>query len=143
MTNHPCSTLTPADAMYALDLTPVDIVRSTGLSMGSVRRATLGSGKRINVKTAQLIANALGMPIDEIEWPGPLTSAGRTPLTGGNYTIGAGSRATLPSDGQRGLDINWEDLPLPRRKNPELESKFCDQHHLELPLSGICDICVA
>lgn len=139
------SPITPAEAMYVMDLKPTDIVLLTGLSISSVRRATLGSGKRINIETARLIADALQFPVDDITWPGPLTSAGRTPLTGGNYTVGAGSRTSDTSDVATTRYILRDDQAPVSYKKPEFAPKYCDHpdHNLVLPLSGICDLCVA
>lgn len=70
-------------------------------------------GQRINNETAALLANALGVGVNEIEWPSALTHLGRTPLTGIEITT----------------------------KTVRRTAKFCDRHGLELPATGLCDQC--
>lgn len=134
------SKMTPAEVMYIMDLTLTDIVRSTGLSNGTVRRAMLGNGKRIHIMSAHLIAEAVGLSVDDIAWPGSLTSAGRTPLTGGNYTIGAGSRVSDSSAQYAAREVQV----MASFRKPEFQPRFCSHpdHNLALPLTGVCDFCV-
>lgn len=110
------STITPAEALEILELTPHDLVAMTGLGFDAIRRAVMGGNKRTNLGTADLIARALGVSVRELDWPSGLTHEGRPPLTGGSYTV-----------------------------HTETNDRYCSnpEHNLLLPLSGVCALCAA
>jgi hypothetical protein len=112
MAIHTADKITLAHAMGVLELSAADLVRMTGLGAGAVSRAISGGSHQTNIYTAALIAEALGMEICELSWPAGLTDAGRPPLTGVACTV-----------------------------KPRFAEKYCEKHHLALPLSGICDMC--
>lgn len=63
----------------------------SGLSEPTVRRAVRGDEKaRLNTTSATAIAEALGSPVGEINWPGGLENRGRPARSGGNYTRRSG-----------------------------------------------------
>jgi len=145
MASHTVSTLTVAEALEILELKPTDLVRMTGLGINAVRRAVLGGKKRTNIRTAKLIADALGLKIEELIWPAGLTDKGRPPLTGGTYTVGASApkfKLSAGTDDKPSELRGDEDIPV-RVKKRHFEEKYCTEHHLLLPLSGVCGQCAA
>lgn len=135
--------LTPAEILDILGVTPSDVARATGLDVNSVRRATMGGVRRTNIKTARILAHFFGLSVDEISWPAGLTHIGRTPLTGRACISGYNSGGVGSIDGCDISDVLRDDQVPSHVKRPEFEPKFCTKHHLELPLSGVCDFCVA
>ena len=71
-----------AEAMATLEVTVQDLKCMTGLNTNTVRRAVMGGRVKTNITCAERIADALGMTINEINWPSGLTYVGRPALTG-------------------------------------------------------------
>jgi hypothetical protein len=65
----------------------VDLAAASGLHINTVRKIVLGSSKPIMVESANIFANAFGLPNAEIIWPVAFTNDGRDPLSGGKYTL--------------------------------------------------------
>lgn len=140
------TTKTPAEVLHEKGLTIADIVRMTGLNINAARRAVMGGNHRIKDKTADLVAGALGMSRDDLSWPVELTNRGRTPLTGGKYTIGVSTDddGGSCSIGQED-DTDQDELHAKRMRKHIMSEKFCSdpEHNLLLPLSGVCALCAA
>ncbi|UTX51124.1 hypothetical protein KI440_02870 [Candidatus Saccharibacteria bacterium TM7i] len=88
-----------AVAMGVLGVDVPWLVQETGLNHNVVRRAMMGGKKRIKYDTAYLIADALGMGIEELQWPSGLTHLGRPPLTGTgtlSYSVPSVPRPSCP-----------------------------------------------
>lgn len=75
--------VTPIEAIGLLGVDAQWLARRTGLNINAVMRALMGGHQRIHEMTAELIAEALGRRVCELEWPSELTHLGRPPLTGG------------------------------------------------------------
>lgn len=139
--------VTPVQALADRNFTVAKVAAESGLHIATVRHAVYGGGnnKGTNVQTARLIAKALGYEVWDIEWPVRLTVEGRSPLTGGTYTVGTEGNSLLPINGawhrNRGDVTKENDLPARARKHT-FEEKFCKKHYLLLPISGHCDDCV-
>lgn len=152
MAGHVVSKITPNQGLEILGITMADIVSQTGLGDQSVSRAFMGGKVRTNTKTAQLIADAMGIPMDQLEWPSGLTHVGRPPLTGGSYTVGAGTSSGSGGDGEfeypdEGATGSSKPLASERLtgRRMRVQTEYCTdpEHNLLLPLSGICDVCAA
>ena len=104
---------TPLEAIEILGVTPQWIVQKTGLNINAVMRALMGGKRRIHEQTAELIAQALGMSVTEIEWPQELTHLGRPPLS---HSIGTHGYQERTGDGS------------------------CDEHFL-IMYNGLCSYC--
>lgn len=74
--------------MTEQNLTIGGLAEKSGLSEPTVRRAVHGDDRaRLNTSSGTALAEALGSPVGEINWPGGgLENRGRPALTGGNYT---------------------------------------------------------
>lgn len=96
-----------------------ELVAETGLATSTI--LAIENGSKGDAKTkddvAYLIADALGMDVEEIQWPNGLTNRGRRPLTGKHLT----RRHSAQSGG--------------------VKEKVCTQCFLVLPVSGICGTC--
>ena len=69
------------------DLSIGGLAEKSGLCEPTVRRAVHGDDQaRLNTTSATAIAEALGSPVGEINWPGGLENRGRPARSGGNYT---------------------------------------------------------
>lgn len=67
------------EAREAAGLTREQLAEEAGISESTIQRIETGSIHMTKDETAQCIADALGMRIDEIEWPNGLTNQGRRP----------------------------------------------------------------
>ena len=75
------------ELMKECDLSMRDLAEKTGLSEPTVRRAVRGGDQgRLNTTSATAIAEVLGSPVGEINWPGGLENRGRPARSGGSYT---------------------------------------------------------
>lgn len=74
------------DLMRESGHTVSSIAANSGLSELTVKRALRGdSQERVNTTSARLIAETLGWPIEDINWPGGIANQGRPALSGGKY----------------------------------------------------------
>ena len=95
------------------NLTVNDAVAATGLTFDTVHRAVYGdSSHRISEGTANAIARFLGVSVDSVTWPQPLTHVGRPAL----------SRAR-------------------RREHEDLDIELCPVCFLQLSTNGTCPSC--
>lgn len=63
------------------------LAKKSGLSLPTVRRAVHGTHNgRLNTTSAAAIAEAIGSPVEAINWPGGLANQGRPARTGGKYS---------------------------------------------------------
>lgn len=70
------------DVLSILDMTISGLATTARLSFDPVRRAVMGGKKAINYTTAEAIASAVGMGVNEIVFACELTDAGRPAHTG-------------------------------------------------------------
>lgn len=72
--------------MNKAGLTVGNLAEKSGLSEPTVRRALRGDDQaRLNTTSATAIAEVLGSPVGEINWPGGLANSGRPARSGGSY----------------------------------------------------------
>ncbi len=89
--------LAPFEAMWLYDefMSVKDLADKAGLDHEAVRRAVMGGAVRTNLSTADCIARALELTIDDIAWPSGLTHVGR-PAQTGRPIKGVSSTALCP-----------------------------------------------
>ena len=104
--------LTVREVLERQNLTVGDAVAATGLTFGTVYRAVYGGDHRISEGTANAIARFLGVSVNSVTWPQPLTHVGRPAL----------SRAR-------------------RREHEDLDIELCPVCFLQLSTNGTCPSC--
>lgn len=105
---------TPAELLKLYGVSIAWLIQVTKLGHQSVHRAVYGDGEwKTNVTVAESIAEALGVTIDEVEWPNGLSNLGRPAHTG---------------------------KPL-KASQDTAKLEYCPVHYIQLPVSGVCDMC--
>lgn len=99
------------DVLSILDITISGLAAMAQLSFDPVRRAVMGGSKAINYTTAEAIAAAVGMNVNEITFACSLTDAGRPAHTGKpfdrDYT-GQGQEVCTSCNIYKPLSMNHE-----------------------------------
>ena len=110
------------DVMSILGVDIAWLADETGLCVDATRRAVLGGTVRTHIETAEAIAKALGMHLEEIDWPSGITLLGRPPFTG----------RPLQRTSHLVADLH-EKSRIPS----------CEEHFLALSAAGNCSYCEA
>lgn len=107
--------VTIAEALDILGWTAHRLAVKAGLHTGTVMRALIPGGTvKTNVTSAEAIARALGLYMEDIYWVNGLTHQGRPAETG---------------------------TPLRVAERQHCTDDVCPVHHLALPATKVCDLC--
>lgn len=107
-------TVTIAEALDALGWTVTDLATKAGVSASTVIRAMVpGDEYKTNVTSAEALAWALGLSVNQVEWANGISTLGRPAETG------------VPTG-----------KVFKRRDNT-----ICPVHYITLPNSNLCDMC--
>lgn len=75
-----------ADLLGIYDISAHELAKMAKVHTGTVMRAIFGGQFKTNVTSAEAIADALGMNVEEIIWPNGLSNFGRPAHTGSSIT---------------------------------------------------------
>lgn len=106
---------TLADLLGIYDISAHELAKMAKVHTGTVMRAIFGGQFKTNVTSAEAIADALGVHVEEIIWPNGLSNFGRPARTGG---------------------------PIVKPVECQQEYTLCPVHNVVLPTaSSRCDFC--
>lgn len=89
MGTEPIKKYTLREAQALLEVNNKTLSDMSGVSRTAIQRIHSGrkNPHQTNVRVAELLAEALGMSVNEIDWPNGLSDLGRPPLTGTPITV--------------------------------------------------------
>ena len=115
---------TVAEALEILEKTPQWLIDETELSPGVVYRTLDDSpiGLKTHITSAEVIANALGLEVEDVRWHRGLSNTGRNALSGGVIV----ERTTVTK------------VTVEREVTYQMVCRACN---LVMPATGVCEDC--